>query len=91
MGLERRIATFSGDVQGVGFRYTTRQVAEEFAVAGYVRNLTDGTVEVLAEGDSEEIDRFLEMLSRYMKAHISEVAQQTTGHRGEHTGFSVSF
>ena len=43
---------FSGHVQGVGFRYTTRSVASRFAVTGYVRNLPDGRVELVAEGGS---------------------------------------
>ena len=43
-------AHFSGRVQGVGFRYLTRQLAQGFAVTGQVRNLPDGQVQVIAEG-----------------------------------------
>ena len=41
---------FQGHVQGVGFRYATHGLAQRFAVAGYVRNLADGRVELVAEG-----------------------------------------
>ena len=49
---------YSGRVQGVGFRFRTRLLAERFAVSGYVKNLPDGRVELVAQGDMEEIDRF---------------------------------
>lgn len=49
---------YTGHVQGVGFRYTTRRVAEGFEVTGVVRNLLDGRVEVVAEGEREELIAF---------------------------------
>jgi len=59
MALERRRIHYSGRVQGVGFRATTNWLARGFDVAGYVRNLADGRVELLAEAESAELDRFL--------------------------------
>lgn len=50
---------YEGRVQGVGFRYTARRVASGFDVAGYVRNLPDGRVELVASGEAEEVDEFL--------------------------------
>ena len=50
---------FSGRVQGVGCRYTVCRVAETFAVEGFVRNLPDGSVEVVAEGVEQELVGFL--------------------------------
>lgn len=50
---------FSGRVQGVGFRYAVCRVAEVFAVAGHVRNLPDGCVEVVVEGAEQELVDFL--------------------------------
>lgn len=61
---------FSGHVQGVGFRYTARQVARAFNVAGYVENLADGRVLLVAEGEPEELDRFVEELSAQMGQFI---------------------
>ncbi len=45
----------SGRVQGVGFRYTAKGVAQRFAVTGFVRNLSDGRVELVVEGDAAEV------------------------------------
>lgn len=49
---------YTGRVQGVGFRYTVRTVATGFDVAGTVRNLSDGRVELVAEGSREELESF---------------------------------
>lgn len=49
---------YSGHVQGVGFRYTAKTVAAGFEVVGTVRNLPDGRVELLAEGDRGELEAF---------------------------------
>ena len=53
---------YEGRVQGVGFRYTARRVAAGFDVSGYVRNLPDGRVELLASGEPDEVDDFLAAL-----------------------------
>ena len=49
---------FSGHVQGVGFRYTAKTVASGFEISGVVRNLSDGRVELTAEGDRAELEAF---------------------------------
>jgi acylphosphatase len=49
---------YEGHVQGVGFRYTTKKVALEFEVTGTVRNLADGRVELVAEGERGELEGF---------------------------------
>jgi acylphosphatase len=49
---------YSGRVQGVGFRYTARTVAAGFDITGTIRNLPDGRVELVAEGESAELDAF---------------------------------
>jgi len=55
-------AIFSGEVQGVGFRYHARNIAEELGVSGWVRNLDDGRVELVAEGKSESLDELIKLL-----------------------------
>jgi acylphosphatase len=49
---------YSGHVQGVGFRYTARAAAAGFEISGVVRNLSDGRVELIAEGTREELEAF---------------------------------
>lgn len=51
-----------GRVQGVGFRWFTREKARDLGLAGYVRNLSDGNVEVCAEGGQQEINELISML-----------------------------
>jgi acylphosphatase len=63
---------FSGHVQGVGFRYTTRRIAERFAVSGYVKNLPDGRVELVAEGQKAQLDAFLQELRESMAPVIHD-------------------
>ncbi len=53
-------AIFSGRVQGVGFRFFVEKKAKQLGVKGFVRNLPDGTVEVLAEGNEDILKKFLE-------------------------------
>ena len=61
---------YSGRVQGVGFRYTARSVVRGFAVAGFVRNLPDGRVELLAEGEAGQVEAFLAALAEEMSGYI---------------------
>jgi acylphosphatase len=61
---------FSGHVQGVGFRYAARQVAQGYEVAGEVENLLDGRVRLEAEGEEAELRAFLKELQRQLAAYI---------------------
>jgi acylphosphatase len=77
-------------VQGVGFRFTCQSVARGFAVAGYVRNLADGRVELAAEGDSGEVDAFLNEIKLELGGCITDVTTQSAAPGSEpFTGFSV--
>jgi len=58
--MEKAEAYYEGRVQGVGFRYTVQQVAKGYDVSGTVRNLADGRVHVIAQGEREEVEAFLE-------------------------------
>ena len=68
----RRII-YAGRVQGVGFRYSVKQIATGFEVTGWVRNRSDGTVELRASGEQPEVDAFVAAvacshLAGYIKA-----------------------
>ena len=67
---QRRIVHYNGRVQGVGFRYTVRQISENFAVTGFVENLADGRVRLVAEGERSELDRFLVQVAESMRDYI---------------------
>ena len=79
---------YSGNVQGVGFRYRTVRLARGFSVAGYVKNLPDGSVEVLAEGENDQVDQFLAAIADEMSWHIRASIQSTVAPQG-YTEFSV--
>ena len=85
----RRIVHFTGRVQGVGFRYATCDVAAGYRVTGYVRNLADGRVEMLAEGESEEIDRLVAALSGRMHEYIRDTTTHDSPATGEFTDFRI--
>jgi len=79
---------YSGNVQGVGFRYTTHGLAQRYAVAGYVRNLPSGNVELVADGEPGEIERFLSALEGRMAGYIEDktVLDEPPGN---FTGFAI--
>jgi acylphosphatase len=69
---------FSGRVQGVGFRYTTREIANSFEVVGTVRNLPDGTVELEVMGEQDELTAYLlEITEESAVAHFIKSAAIT--------------
>ena len=80
----------SGRVQGVGFRYFVQDHASVEGVHGYVRNLPDGRVEALVEGDDEAVLRVERALRRGPPAaHVEEVVVESAVPSGRATGFSV--
>ncbi|SVA60165.1 uncharacterized protein METZ01_LOCUS113019, partial [marine metagenome] len=60
MSLVRVHVHYSGRVQGVGFRYTVRSLVPGYDVLGTIRNLPDGRVELVAEGERAELEEFLQ-------------------------------
>ena len=88
---ERCEACYSGRVQGVGFRYTVRRLATRFAVAGFVKNLSDGRVEVVAEGEAAEVRRFLDAIGAEMGYYIAEIRSTSGPATGRLEGFEIRF
>jgi acylphosphatase len=87
--VQRRTYTFSGNVQGVGFRYTAQHLARSHPVTGYVRNLPDGRVEMVAEGESKDLDGLADALKRQMEGFIRRVDVSEGKATGEFTGFAI--
>jgi len=90
-GFGRLTVLFEGSVQGVGFRYTTERVARRFEVTGSVRNLPDGRVEVVAEGQREELDRFLADIEDAMAGYIRDRQVLESPGTGQFARFGISF
>lgn len=80
----------SGQVQGVGFRDFAQRRAQSLGVTGWVRNRSDGTVEIRVEGEAAQIDKLLDALSDGPpSARVEEVEVEEVEPTGEFEGFSV--
>ena len=88
---ERRHVHYSGNVQGVGFRYTARSIATGHDVTGYVKNLRDGRVELIVEGARIEIASLLREIQTELGRHIREVHETSMPATGEFTQFEVRY
>lgn len=88
---ERRHVFYSGYVQGVGFRYTAKRVADGYQVTGFVRNLPDGRVELVAEGEPAELSVFLDRVGEVMERNIANSEVLGGEATGEFTDFGIQF
>lgn len=87
---ERVRVVFSGAVQGVGFRYTARDAARRVGVTGWVRNLSDGSVETMCEGERECLVRFLAAIRQGpMRDNIRDMATSWSEATGEFARFEI--
>ena len=83
-------ATVYGRVQGVFFRAFVTRWATELNVAGYVRNLPDGAVEVRAEGEKQQLEKLVDYLKEGPPAaRVSQVATSWSEYSGNYSGFSA--
>jgi len=84
-------AIFSGRVQGVGFRFTVEELANQSGVLGWVKNLIDGKVEVVAEAEEEVLKIFLERVKEYFSHYIGDVEVRWEPASGGFKNFSIEF
>jgi len=91
--MKTRIHVFvSGVVQGVFFRTTTRRVAKILGIKGWVKNLPDGRVEVVAEGENENIDKLIEFLKQGPStARVDNLDVKPEDYRGEFEDFTIRY
>ena len=91
--LEMRVArrfVVSGRVTGVGFRYFTQDVARREGLTGVVRNLPDGRLEAIAEGEAESVTRFEMALRRGpARARVEDVVVDALPPAGNYLGFEI--
>lgn len=88
---QRRTVHYNGRVQGVGFRFTTQRIADQYAVDGFVKNLPDGRVLIVVEGEPKELDRFLAKVQTEMGGNIRTIAVEPGEPTGEFSGFGVRY
>lgn len=90
--MDKRIRViFNGRVQGVGFRYTARSLAGKHPVTGYVRNLDNGDVELVAEGSEDHLSSFMKDVQRAMSPHILKTQVVWEPHEGTFKQFEISY
>jgi acylphosphatase len=87
--MNRRTYYFTGYVQGVGFRFTARQAAAGHRVTGFVRNLSDGRVELILEGPDAEMDGVLDRINAELGENINNTTCDTGPATGEFRGFEI--
>lgn len=81
-----------GDVQGVAFRYHSREMASDLDLTGWVRNAADGAVECLAEGQKEKLEKFLQWCHKGPKwADVSKVDSEWQKYQGEFDSFKIIY
>jgi len=86
-----RLAHYEGMVQGVGFRYTARSLANRFDITGYVMNMPDGSVDVYAEGSPDQVDTFIQALKEEMGEYVQNVKIEDQIPTGRYRRFDVRF
>jgi len=89
-GVVRKRVYYSGHVQGVGFRVTTLHIARRYRITGFVRNLADGRVELVAEGAPGVLDQLTAEIQQAMGGNITHCSIDDSAATGEFTSFSIA-
>ena len=85
----RRTVHYRGRVQGVGFRYTTLEVARRYPVRGFVENLPDGRVHLVVEGSARDVSEFFDAVKQDLGRYIEDVEIQNESGTGEFHSFEI--
>ncbi len=82
---------YSGRVQGVGFRFTAESIAIELGITGWVKNLGDGGVEIVAEAEEEVLEKFLERIKEYFSRYLHNVDIEWSEATSKFKEFTIEF
>ena len=80
---------YTGQVQGIGFRYTAEAVAQQLKVKGWVKNLRNGQVELVEDGEEKTLRAFLDKINEYFSRYIQGVDIDWLASTGEFEGFGI--
>jgi len=91
MNLIARHIIFKGHVQGVGFRFTARRIANRHNITGFVRNLLDGTVEMLAQGSTDNVNKCMRDIEESFIGYIRKVEAGDVPADPQYIDFKITF
>ncbi len=91
MGQGAKHIIFTGQVQGVGFRFTALRIANRYGLTGLVRNSLDGTVEMIAQGLSEDIDDCIRDIKESFRGYVSETKIKEIPPNPQYKDFKITF
>lgn len=87
--MQRLAIRFTGRVQGVGFRMTAKSLAQELGLTGWVRNESDGSVSMEAQGTREALDACLAQIPLRTHGRVDRVTTNQLAVLGGETGFEI--
>jgi acylphosphatase len=86
-----RMVHYTGKVQGVGFRATAVEIARDFPVTGWVKNLADGRVQLLVEGPEDAVEKFLDKVRTRWKKNIDKEQVEKPEVSGKYKTFDIAY
>jgi len=88
---KRLVVTLHGVVQGIGFRYAAQDMAREALVSGWVKNESDGTVQIVAEGDENDLKAFIDQIKKIFSQSIDSTESRWEEATGEFEDFRIKY
>lgn len=91
MRISAKKIIISGRVQGVGFRYTAMTLAKRYDISGYVRNISDGSVEMVVQGRKDDIKEYLERISSEFSGYITSHKSEAVEYDPSYSNFKIAY
>ena len=82
---------FTGRVQGIGFRFTALSAANHYKLTGFVRNIRNGDVEMLAQGPPDDIDKCVQEIKKTIGSYVAEVKIEDVAFDPQYKDFKITF